>query len=129
MGEPRGWAKVRVDKYLEGAGVKLGVPVKFRPVIDLPEGGVGRRTGQNRKPVTANAPISHHPDSTQSVELHVGTYDIEAILPSGELLRGLAGSHFDPLIPWHSITPSGARIAQELHGRPTRPWDLPGRLG
>jgi hypothetical protein len=86
MGEQYGWAHVRVDKYLDGANVGLGVPVRFHPVIDLPEAEADRRADRKRKAVTAVVPISGNPTNTRWVRLETGAYDIEAVLPSGELL-------------------------------------------
>lgn len=86
MTSPKGKVLVRVDKYLEGANIEFGVPVQFRPVIDLPENTAGRRTDRSRKLRTVIAPVTYSSISMAKLELDAGAYDVEAILPSGEML-------------------------------------------
>jgi hypothetical protein len=77
---------VRVDKYLDGAELEFGVPVQFRPVVILLEDRADRRTDLSREAVTGIAPVGSHSERTATIWLEAGAYDVEAVLPSGELL-------------------------------------------
>lgn len=77
---------VRIDKYLDGDTVRLGVPVRFRPIIAGPNGREARRTDRSREIVTVIAPVTAQQDFGASAYLAAGDYEVEAILPSGEQL-------------------------------------------
>lgn len=76
---------IRVDKLIEGSHIQFGVPVRFRPVVEDPNRHI-RRFDQSRQTVSAIAPVSGSPYNVAHVWILWGDYDVEATLPSGELL-------------------------------------------
>jgi hypothetical protein len=76
--------EVRIDKWLEGEQARLGVPVRFRPVVEDPKTKV-RRIDRQRQIKTVIAPVTRTAYGSP-VSLVPGDYDVEAVLPSGEPL-------------------------------------------
>lgn len=77
---------VRVDKYLDGDAIRLGVPVRFRPIVVDTDGRAARRTDRSREIITVIAPVSSREDYAARAYLAPGEYEVEAVLPSGEQL-------------------------------------------
>ena len=78
---------LRVSKYLDGGSIWMGVPVRIPP-IRRTSGKIGnqRRTDRRKKIIDVVVPISASDRNYRDVPLKAGDYDIEAVLPSGELL-------------------------------------------
>lgn len=80
--------KVRVEKTLEGQRIDNAVPVRVRPAAGTKRAGVGARP--EPLPVLAAPAAPSHRDAWATAVLPVGTYDLEAVLPSGEILTDQA---------------------------------------
>lgn len=76
-----GTLKVRVDKFLEGQLIGHAVPVRVRAA--RPTTKAADAVGPMVMPAPASA---YHTDQWASEALPPGTYDLEAVLPSGEVL-------------------------------------------
>jgi len=78
---------VHVDKALDGQGISLGVPTRVRPVSLRADDTLSPlwRVDHTRPIVSVTASVGNA-EERRSAELEIGEYEVEAILPSGELL-------------------------------------------
>lgn len=74
-----GKLNIRVDKGLDGYTVRDAVPVRIRRIQSLGDSGV-----QSDLPLVA-VPATHDQRVVKEVELPEGFYELEAVLPSGEI--------------------------------------------
>ena len=82
-----GRLRLRVSKYLDGGSIWMGVPVRIRPIRKTSSKIENqRRTDRRKKIIDVVVPISASDRNYRDVPLKAGDYDIEAVLPSGELL-------------------------------------------
>lgn len=85
----KGTLKIRVDKYLEGEVIRLGVPVRVHPVVERrlrDTRGTVRRADPSRPTLSTPVPVGPDPSAWAQLELLPGEYDLETVLPSGEII-------------------------------------------
>ncbi|MBB3772805.1 hypothetical protein FHS55_003426 [Angulomicrobium tetraedrale] len=129
-----GSLQIRIPKFLDGQNIAYGVPVRVRPVILGEDGSGFFRTDRSRKLIELLVPVGIL-QAGLTDPLPVGRYEVEAVLPSGEMLseEAMVAADVITLIELHgepspnewrswahfagSRRPSSRRLAIEKIGR------------
>lgn len=89
----KGTFEVRINGDLEGHVASLAVPVRIRRVDE--EGRTRRGAGNT----TIVAPMSRNPHASTREDVPAGHYELQAILPSGEVLTEVADIQAGETLP------------------------------
>lgn len=105
----KGTLEVRINGDLNGQAASHAVPVRIRHTDD------SGRTIAGRGNTTIVAPMSKHPQASASELMPAGFYELQAVLPSGEILTETAELHPGETLPV-VLTASEPRNRQRAWG-------------